>query len=270
MYQHKNQVKVIAKVAKPSNTLYWYSVALMLVLCLVAFSPAYAAISVTNKIIAAQANPPVATTVLSSIGFRTQNAQSQSQQAMRHYNNGEFIMAFRIWLPLAQDKVVDAQFYTAMMYDMGKGVERSAKDAVHWYRAAAKGGNHHAQHNLGVAYADGEGIERDLKKAIYWWQLSASHGNTDSQYNLGMLYAMGNTTIKRDFGKAHKWWRRAALSGDAMAQYNLGSLFANGDGVLKNYCEAVKWWEKSAKNGFSQASMALQLIVEKDDYKACW
>lgn len=270
MYQRKNQIKAIAKVARPGNTLYYYSVALVLVLCLLAFSPASAALSVNINKTSAQSNFISAETVLPSIGFRKANANSKSKQAMRHYNDSEFVIAFRLWLPLAQDDVVDAQFYTAMMYDMGKGVPRSPKDAVHWYQAAAKAGNHHAQHNLGVAYADGEGIERDLKKAIYWWQLSASHGNTDSQYNLGMLYAMGNKTIKRDFGKAHKWWSRAASSGDAMAQYNLGSLFANGDGVIKNYCEAVKWWQKSAKNGFSQASMALQLIVEKDDYKACW
>ncbi len=274
MYQydnlHQNQIKVIAKKAASSNTLYWYSVALMLVLFLVNFAPAHAVVQKLKFQTNTHSSVSVPKSVIASIGYRIPESLSQSQVAMRYYNDGDFIMAFRIWLPLAKDDIVDAQFYTAMLYDMGKGVTRSSKNAVHWYRAAAQGGNHHAQHNLGVAYADGEGTKRDLAKAIYWWQLSASHGNTDSQYNLGMLYAMGNKTIKRDFDKAHKWWRRAATSGDAMAQYNLGSLFANGDGVIQNYCEAVKWWQKSAKNGFGQASMALQLIVEKADYKACW
>ncbi len=274
MYQdknlQKNKLKVIAKKAISSNTLYLYSVAIMLVLFLVSFSPVQATVQELEFQTTTHSSVPVQDSVIASIGYRIPESLSQSQVAMRYYNDGDFIMAFRIWLPLANDNIVDAQFYTAMLYDMGKGVDRSAKNAVRWYRKAALGGNHHAQHNLGVAYADGEGTKRDLTKAIYWWQLSASHGNTDSQYNLGMLYAMGNKTIKRDFDKAHKWWRRAATSGDAMAQYNLGSLFANGDGVIKNYCEAVKWWQKSAKNGFGQASMALQLIVEKSDYKACW
>jgi len=273
MYQHKNRVKVIAKKAKSNVTLYWYSATAMLLLLLVVLSPAHATVQkLQTKAI--DTNPAhvasIKNSVIESIGYNVPLSKSESEIAMKFYNEGDFVMAFRIWLPLAQSSVTEAQFYTAMMYDMGKGVEKSSKNAVHWYHEAARGGNHHAQHNLGVAYADGEGIKRDLSKAIYWWQRSASQGNTDSQYNLGMLYAMGNETVKRDFSKAHQWWRRAAMSGDAMAQYNLGSLFANGDGVIKNYCEAMRWWQKSAKNGFSQASTALQLIVEKNDYKACW
>ena len=273
MYQHKNQAKVIKKLAKSSATLYWYSATVMLLLLLFSLSPAHASIQKIQtdgaKIISNLATP-INDSVIASIGYRVPVSISESEIAMKYYNDGDFVMAFRIWLPLAQSNIIDAQFYTAMLYDMGKGVPKSSKNAVHWYHQAALGGNHHAQHNLGVAYADGEGIKRDLPKAIFWWERSASQGNTDSQYNLGMLYAMGNETVKRDFSKAHQWWRRAAMSGDAMAQYNLGSLFANGDGVIKNYCEAMRWWQKSAKNGFTQASTALQLIVEKNDYKACW
>ncbi|MFV2060902.1 MAG: tetratricopeptide repeat protein [Gammaproteobacteria bacterium] len=269
MYQHKNQVKVVAKAAKPTNTLYWYSVAVMLLLFLIAYSPVNAAIQNSGVRLQVKSNQSFQNNIINSIGYITRASATESELAMKYYNDGDFTMAFSLWLPLAKDNIVDAQFYTAMLYDMGKGVDKSSKNAVFWYLRAAVGGNHHAQHNLGVAYADGEGIAQDLTKAVYWWQHSASHGNTDSQYNLGMLYAMGNKSIKRDFTKAHKWWRRAAMSGDAMAQYNLGSLFANGDGVIKNYCEAMRWWQKSAKNGFTQASTALQLIVEKNDFKAC-
>jgi TPR repeat protein len=269
MYQHKNQVKVIAQKAKPANTLYWYSVAAMLLLFLIVFSPVHAAIENSIESLHVKSNKSFQSDILDDIGYKSRASATESELAMKYYNDGDFNMAFRLWLPLAEDNIVDAQFYTAMLYDMGKGVTKSSKKAVYWYHSAALGGNHHAQHNLGVAYADGEGITQDLAKAVYWWQQSASYGNTDSQYNLGMLYAMGNETIKRDFSEAHKWWRRAAMSGDAMAQYNLGSLFANGDGVIKNYCEAMRWWQKSAKNGFSQASLALQLITEKNDFKAC-
>ncbi len=269
MYQHKNQVKVIAKESKPDNTLYWYSVTVTLLLFLIAFSPAHAAVQqfeLNSDIASAQF---IQSNVVTSLGYRIPASEQKTDLAMKYYNDGNFLMAFRIWLPLAKDNITDAQFYTAMLYDMGKGVPKNSKQAVHWYQKSALGGNHHAQHNLGVAYADGEGVTRDLTKAIYWWQRSASRGNTDSQYNLGMLYAMGNETIKKDYTKAQKWWRRAAMSGDAMAQYNLGSLFANGDGVVKNYCEAMRWWQESAKNGFTQATTALQLIVEKNDFKAC-
>ncbi len=269
MYQHKNKVKVIARERKPANALYWYSVAAMLLLFLLVFSPAHAAIQNSETLLLVKSNHTFQDNIVGSVGYKSRASATESELAMNYYNDGEFIMALRLWLPLAKDNVVDAQFYTAMLYDMGKGVIRNSNKAVHWYLKAARGGNHHAQHNLGVAYADGEGIKQDLSKAVYWWQQSASHGNTDSQYNLGMLYAMGNGGVKRDFNKAHKWWRRAAMSGDAMAQYNLGSLFANGDGVIKNYCEAMRWWQKSAKNGFTQATTALQLIVEKNDFKAC-
>lgn len=269
MYQHKNQVKVKTRVTTTTNTLYWYSVAIMLLLLLVVFSPARASVQNSELNSSAASTPFSQNNVMTSIGYVIPASERESQLAMKYYNNGDFLMAFRLWLPLAQDNIVEAQFYTAMLYDMGKGISKNSTKAVLWYRKAALAGNHHAQHNLGVAYADGEGVKSDLSKAVFWWQMSASSGNTDSQYNLGMLYAMGNETIKRDFTKAHKWWRRAAMSGDAMAQYNLGSLFANGDGVIKNYCEAMHWWQKSAKNGFTQATTALQMIVEKSDYKVC-
>jgi len=269
MYQPKDKIKVISKLAKSRNTGYWYVTAAMLLLLLVVFSPVHASIQKFNNSPLVSATSLTQKNIKTTIGYTIPASVTESQLAMKYYNDGDFIMAFRLWLPLANDNIVDAQFYTAMLYDMGKGIVKNSENAVYWYRRAAKAGNHHAQHNLGVAYADGEGVSRDLKKAIYWWQKSASLGNTDSQYNLGMLYAMGNETVKRDFNKAHKWWRRAAMNGDAMAQYNLGSLFANGDGVIKNYCEAMRWWQKSAKNGFTQASMAMQLIVEKNDYKAC-
>lgn len=191
------------------------------------------------------------------------------QHAMKAYERGEYHLAKRLLIPLANSNHVESQFYMGMIYDMGLGVKRDANVAVSWYRKAAENGYHHAQHNLAVAYANGEGVMANIEYAIHWWKRAAKQGNTDSQYNLGIIYATGNKHVKKDLLKAEKWWRKAAISGDAMAQYNLGTLYANGEKKVTSYCEAIRWWQKSARAGLSQARVAIEILKKRPDYHPC-
>ncbi|MEJ2141468.1 MAG: tetratricopeptide repeat protein [Gammaproteobacteria bacterium] len=191
------------------------------------------------------------------------------QHAMKVYERGEYHLAKRLLLPLANKDHTESQFYMGMIYDIGLGVERNANIAVSWYRKAAEKGYHHAQHNLAVAYANGDGVLANIEKALRWWERAARQGNTDSQYNLGIIYATGNELVKKDLLKAEKWWRLAAISGDAMAQYNLGTLYANGEKKVTSYCEAIRWWQQSAKAGINQALIAIEVLKQRPDYHPC-
>ena len=214
---------------------------------------------------------PILKTALTSQGLSL-NKELQDKQfykAMAAYERGEYYLAKRSLLPLAQQQYTEAEFYMGMIYDMGLGVVKTPATAVDWYQRAALKGYHHAQHNLAVAYANGVGIKQDMEKAIRWWQRAARQGNTDSQYNLGIVYATGSEQVKRDVLEAEKWWRKAAISGDAMAQFNLGALYANGEKKVTSYCEAIRWWQESARAGMVQAQEAIEILKQRDDYRPC-
>ena len=205
-----------------------------------------------------------------TVGYQQPHILNLADIAKDAYQNDHYHLARRLWSALAEEGDADAAFRLGMLYDTGVSVERDPVEAASWYQRAAVAGNLEAQHNLAVAYANGEGVEMDIKKALHWWKHAAQRGNADSQYNLGIVYAMGVHGVKRSIDDAKKWWRKAAIKGDPMAQYNLGTIYANGEGHVKSYCEATRWWEKSARRGIEQASWALQIIKQRDDYKACW
>jgi TPR repeat protein len=206
---------------------------------------------------------------IATLGSRHATHETIFQEGMRAYERGDYHLARRLWYSLAVDGHRDAQFHMGMLYDMGRGVAVDPRQSVSWYQRAALAGHRNAQHNLGVAYAEGVGVEMDIHEALQWWSRSAQQGNTDAQYNLGVIYAIGRDDVIPNVVKALKWWRMAAVNGDALAQYNLGTLYANGDATVRNYCEAVRWWEKSAQGGVTQAEIALQLIMVRDDFTGC-
>jgi|688.fasta_scaffold208869_2 TPR repeat protein len=59
-------------------------------------------------------------------------------------------------------------------YSVGRGVPKSAVEAVNWWTKAAYQGDYQAQYNLGVAYQDGLGVSRDPIEAYVWINLSAA------------------------------------------------------------------------------------------------
>ena len=63
------------------------------------------------------------------------------------------------------------------MYEIGNGVPKNYKTAVHWLTKAAKQGHASAQLNLGVMYVTGSGVLRDNQRAYMWWNLSSYNGS---------------------------------------------------------------------------------------------
>jgi hypothetical protein len=86
-------------------------------------------------------------------------------------------------------------------YDNGRGVLQDYKQAVYWYRKAAKQGHANAQYNLGEKYARGEGVLQDNKKAYMWFNLARYNGekNTKSAFDI-----MKKLMAPVDIGKAQE------------------------------------------------------------------
>lgn len=68
---------------------------------------------------------------------------------------------------------------------------------MHWYIQAAKQGHDKAQYYLGQCYAVGKGIEQSWKQAIHYYTLVANQNNVMAQFNLAVCYEEVYKILKR-------------------------------------------------------------------------
>lgn len=68
-----------------------------------------------------------------------------------------------------------AQYYMAMMYLQGQGVEQDYKTASDWFRKASEKNIPQAQYKLGNLYFKGRGVPKDYEYAYIWYSVGASH-----------------------------------------------------------------------------------------------
>ena len=90
------------------------------------------------------------------------------------YVSGDYAMALRLLLPLAEQGHVDAQNLLGIMYREGHGVLQDHVEAAKWFRLAAEQGFAGAQASLGVTYLEGLGLPQDDVQALMWFNLAAS------------------------------------------------------------------------------------------------
>jgi ATP-dependent protease ClpP protease subunit len=95
------------------------------------------------------------------------------------YDKGQLDAAFALWLPLAQQGHVAAQYNVANMYEKGTGVARDAAQAAHWYVEAAKGGDIDAEFKAAQLYETGTGIAPDADTARTWYEAVIANPRRD-------------------------------------------------------------------------------------------
>ena len=69
------------------------------------------------------------------------------------------------------------------MYYFGQGVSQDYREALKWFRLAARQGIAEAQAILGLMYDCGEGVPQDYKEAMKWYRFAAERGNANAQTN---------------------------------------------------------------------------------------
>ncbi len=180
-------------------------------------------------------------------------------KAKQLVKESQVVKALPLYLQLAEQGNVDAQFQAGMIYAMGKGIVEDDKQAAVWLAKAAEQGHREAQTKLGFMYAMGKGVAQNSSSAIYWFYKAAEQGDPTAQYNLGLIYAQGQGVAK-DTSLAFSWYSKAAAQGDASAQYKLGDMYANGAGVAKDNKLAAVWYRKAAKQGSAEAAVALEKV----------
>ena len=90
-------------------------------------------------------------------------------------------------LMAAEQGDANAQFKLGHLYSIGKGVPKSASEAIKWYRKAAGQGHARAQYNLGAAYANGVGVRSNKKTAIDWFFKAGQSFVRDGKRDLALV-----------------------------------------------------------------------------------
>lgn len=154
---------------------------------------------------------------------QTESADAQMDQARAALRNKDFDSAIRILGPLAQQGHPEAQFFVALMYSRGDGVQQNQQEAVRWYTLSALQGWSDSMFNLGQQYYRGEGVERNLTYAADLFFLTATTGDADGQWATGLCFAHGEGR-QQDVIEGCAWLLLAANQNHEAARQELEQL----------------------------------------------
>ena len=89
--------------------------------------------------------------------------------------------------PLAEAGDPEAQYYLAMLYSWGRGIEKNSELSMHWMTKAAKNGELGALNMLASFYFTGTNTEQNHDVALNLYTLLAKLGQRDTQLFIGKL-----------------------------------------------------------------------------------
>lgn len=101
--------------------------------------------------------------------------------------------------------------------------EPNYKEAIKWYRKAAKAGHADAQFSLGYCYLNGQGVATDEEVACKWLKKATEQKHPEAMYNLGTCFEQG-LGVPIDIEKALSLYTEAKQLGYADANEAIGQL----------------------------------------------
>ena len=97
------------------------------------------------------------------------------KSALAALQSRDFVTAYRMILPLANQGHAHSQYTVGYLYAFGRGVEQNYGVAIKWYRMAAEQGLPEAQIALGIMYESGAGVPRDLNESHRRYSLAVEN-----------------------------------------------------------------------------------------------
>ena len=183
-----------------------------------------------------------------------------------------------------------AQWWLGASYQYGVGAEKNHRQALHWYRLAARQGSQpaqdmlqalsgqaydqqqlellleraeqgirDAQYEVGRRFWNGDGVDQDHKQAADWFDRAARQGLAAAQCALGLCYERGDG-VEQDMWQAAAWYQWAAQQDDVEAQLRLSECYEKGRGVPKDKEKAAEWLYKAAQHGGSYVKKWLKTL----------
>jgi TPR repeat protein len=118
-------------------------------------------------------------------------------------------------------------------------------------RAMAEQGSADEQYNLGVRYENA--YPQDRREAVYWYRLAARQRHVDAFYRLCVLSDIGRG-IPQDYHEALRWCRLAADQGHGQAMFTIGTYYDKARAVARDIVQAHRWYNLAAANGYGEGA----------------
>ncbi|HUW50576.1 MAG TPA: tetratricopeptide repeat protein [Sulfuricella sp.] len=153
--------------------------------------------------------------LLAAIPLAQADVAQDYERAATAHRHGDYQNAVKLWQPLAEKGVVNAQFNLGQMFRYGDGVAQNYAEALKWYRKAAEQGDKESQLILGLMYLNAEGVERNEVEAQRWFTMNRKQHS------------------HRDHAQYRAWVQQAvAMAGEAERRAAYEASRRNGDKVL--------------------------------------
>jgi TPR repeat protein len=149
-----------------------------------------------------------------------------------------------------------AQYWVALMFEQGRGVEKSHEKAIQYLQMAANNGSSPAQFDLAGMYNDGTGgMTMDKVRACQLFERAADQGNVKALHNIGYCYQSGTGGMKDD-NKAIEFYRKAAEAGSVRSEHNLGIVY----GQLGNAEKSYFWLRVAESSGDTENKTLIDTV----------
>ena len=109
---------------------------------------------------------------LLSVSATAANAQD-IEKGIDAYERGDYTAALAEWLPLAEKKNAEAQFYVRLLYEDDTGRLYDQAVGTKWLKSATELGLGDAQYVLARRYVFGSGVPKDNVLAYMWLNIAS-------------------------------------------------------------------------------------------------
>lgn len=137
--------------------------------------------------------------------------------------SGEYSKAEPLLTQEASQGNGGSAYYLGLMYEGGRGVQKSQSQAIIWFKNAADRGHGEAQSKLGNAYSTGTGVPQSGKLAADWFERAAIGGNDGAMVAFARAFETGKGR-SQNLNDAKFWYGRAAGLGNEVAKTKLAEI----------------------------------------------
>lgn len=186
------------------------------------------------------------------------DASSQCHLGIHYHERDKASQALSFWRRAAQRGHPRGQYWLALCYDRGWGVEVDKQRAIKYYRYSAKQGHAHAQYNLACSLQD----DGNDGEAIKYLEMAVEQNLPEALCNLAVCYQTASG-VSCDPEQAFTLFSTAAKAGSSQAQYNIGLCYEEGIGVDRDEDLALQHYHQAAGSQHRDALSALGLCYEQ-------
>ncbi|WP_372717983.1 tetratricopeptide repeat protein [Immundisolibacter sp.] len=146
------------------------------------------------------------------------------------FEKRDFNTAVRLIEPLAEQGIVEAEYFMGTFFMYGHGTAMDPPQAKLWFQRAfghwetqAKSGNPAAMVEVAMMLTTGLGITRDDKAAVQWLRKASDLGYAEAWAELGELYVEG-AGVPKDVAEGERLLKKASAAGSERADEMLAAL----------------------------------------------